>query len=38
VTRADEPARDARWRAALWPGIVCAASVALVAAVQALAP
>ncbi|HEY8147230.1 MAG TPA: hypothetical protein VIG06_31340 [Kofleriaceae bacterium] len=38
VTRASDPASDARWRAALWPGIVCAGSVALVAAVQALAP
>lgn len=38
VTRASGPASDARWRAALWPGIIFVASVALVAAVQALAP
>jgi hypothetical protein len=29
---------ERRWRAALWPGVVCAASIALVAVLQALAP
>ena len=38
VSRAHDSARDARWRAALFPAVICAGSVLLVAAIQALAP